>query len=62
MNEINKNLASSKQLHEKRQTVCCGLNFFKSTFALKNDKNEQDHLYEKDKKYNLSLNCCRSIK
>ncbi len=30
MHEINKNLASSKQLHQKRQVVCCGLNFFKN--------------------------------
>jgi len=62
MNEINKNLASSKQLHEKRQTVCCGLNFFKSTFALKNDKNEQDHLYEKDKKYNDFIQLLENLK
>ncbi len=30
MHEINKNLAISKQLHLKRQVICCGLNFFKN--------------------------------
>lgn len=53
MHEINKNIVISKQLHQKRQAICCGLNFFnKRSNPIDKSKVEMTDEKEKSRLYN----------